>query len=75
MNFITSGIQCLETATQCSGGGTILKVGRAKVRYPMSLVLLIHLIQPATLRPWCRLPLIEMSTRDVPGVNGWPAGV
>jgi hypothetical protein len=53
------------------GWDTMLKVGRSRLRFPMSsLDFSIDIILPATLWPWVWLHLLtEMSTRSLPGVK------
>jgi hypothetical protein len=54
--------------------GTILQVGRSRVRFPMRLLdISIGLILPVALWPWgSTQSLIEMNTRNFPG--GWVKG-
>jgi hypothetical protein len=57
------------------GWGTMLKAGRSWVRFPMRYLDFINLPNPSshTMALGSTHPLTEMSTRHLPGCNGWLA--
>jgi hypothetical protein len=57
------------------GGGTMLQIGRSRVRVPMSSLDFFNLPNPSS-RPMAlgfTKPLREMNTRNLPRSNGRPA--
>jgi hypothetical protein len=55
------------------GGGNMLQAGRSRVRFLMRSLDFINLPNPSgrTMALGSTRPLTEMSTRNLPGGNGW----
>jgi hypothetical protein len=77
MSMGSSSILAVVACGSVVGWGTMLQAGRSRDRAPLRWIFFNWLNPSATLWPWGRLSLTEMSNRNFPGgvKGGWCVGL